>query len=128
MANPSSDNVLIRENTCLLITAVATVTSPAHLETEANILFDEGSQRSFLTQELADLLSLKPYKREDISLAAFGASHPHQKSMAVATVYIKSQSEDLIQISVLIVPTITVPLKISGTSRVRTLPYLQAYN
>jgi len=125
MANSSSDNVLIRENTCLLKTAVATIASPTRLETKANILFDEGSQRSFLTQELADLLSLKPYKREDISLAAFGASQPHQKSMAVATVYIKSQSEELIQVSVLIVPTIAVPLKISATSSVRTLPYLQ---
>ena len=125
MANPSSDNMLIRENTCLLKTAVATITSPVRLETEANILFDEGSQRSFLTQELANLLSLKPYKREYISLATFGVSQPHQKSMAVATVYIKSQSEDLIQISLLIVPTIAVPLKISVTSRVRTLPHLQ---
>ena len=84
MANYSPDNVLIRENTCLLKTAVATISSPTHLKTEANILFDKGSQRSFLTQELADLFALKPYKKEKIALA--GASQPHHKSIVVATV------------------------------------------
>ena len=116
--------MLVKDNTCLLKTAVSTITSSSHVETEANILFDGGSQRSFLTQELADLLSLKPYKKENISLAAFGASQSHYKSVAVATVYVKTQSKEHIPLSVLIVPTIAVPLKISATSRVRALPYL----
>ena len=124
LTHPPSHNVLVKDNSCLLKTAVATITS-SHVETEANILFDEGSQRSFLTQELADSLSLKPHKKENISLAAFGASQSHHKSMAVATVYVKTQSKEHIPISVLIVPTIAVPLKINATSRVRTLPYLQ---
>ena len=67
---------------------------------------------------------MKPYKKENISLAAFGASQSHHKSMAVATVYVKTQSKEHIPLSVLIVPTIAVPLKISATSRVRALPYL----
>ena len=45
--------------------------------------------------------------------------------MAVATVYVKTQSKEYIPISVLVVPTIAVPLKLSATSKVRTLPYLQ---
>jgi len=44
--------------------------------------------------------------------------------MAVATVYVKTQSKEHIPLSALIVPTIAVPLKISATSRIRTLPYL----
>ena len=123
---PSPHNVLTKGNACLLKTAIASVSSPySETQTEANILFDEGSQRSFLTQELADLLSLKPHKKEDISLAAFGASHPCNKSMPVTTVHIRTQSGDLVPISVLIVPTIAVPLKITATSRVKELPYLQ---
>jgi len=31
-------------------------------------------QRSFLTQDLTIFLALKPYKKEKIALAAFGAS------------------------------------------------------
>ena len=116
--------MLVKDNTCLLKTVVATITSSSHAETKANILFDEGSQHSFLTEELTDFLSLKPYMKENISLAAFGANKSHHKSMAVATAYVKTQSEEHIPLSVLIVPTLAVPLKISATSRVRALPYL----
>ena len=43
----------------LLKTAVATVRAPStHLASTANILFDEGAQRSFITQSLADTLHL----------------------------------------------------------------------
>ena len=44
--------------------------------------------------------------------------------MAVATVYVKTQSKEHFPLSIFIVPTIAVPLKISATSRVRALPYL----
>ena len=121
---PPLHNVHVKGKTCLLKTAVATITF-SNVETKANILFDEGSQRSFITQELADSLLLKPHKMEDISLAAFGASQSHYKSMAVATVNVKTQSKEYVPISVLVVPTIAVPLKLSATSKVRTLPYLQ---
>ena len=121
---PPLHNVHVKDKTCLLKTAVATITF-SNVETKANILFDEGSQRSFITQELADSLLLKPHKTEDISLAAFGASQSHYKSMAVATVNVKTQSKEYVPISVLVVPTIAVPLKLSATSKVRTLPYLQ---
>ena len=39
----------------------------------ANILFDEGTQRSFISQQLADVLQLSPSRQEDITLAPFGA-------------------------------------------------------
>jgi len=41
--------------------AVATIIS-----SQTDMLFDEGSQCSFLTQELTDSLSLKPHKTENI--------------------------------------------------------------
>ena len=72
------------------------------------MLFDEGSQHSFITQELADSLLLKPYKMEDISLAAFAASQSHHMRMAVAPVYV-TQSKEYIPVSHLVVPTIAVP-------------------
>ena len=45
-----------RNSVCLLKTAIATVTR----STTANLLFDEGSQRSFITQDLASSLALQP--------------------------------------------------------------------
>ena len=108
---------------CLLKTAVATVTSP-HSEAEANILFDEGSQRSFLTQDVADALSLKPHYYEDICLSAFGSKHPLNKRMGVAQVHIKTCSGELLPISALIVPTIATPLRNMFKTNITQLPHL----
>ena len=36
--------------------------------------FDEGSQRSFITQDLASSLALQPYQRENINISSFGAN------------------------------------------------------
>ena len=56
----TSDSPPSSHQSYLLKTAVATVMS-VDREAEANILFDEGSQCSFLTQDLADALSLTPH-------------------------------------------------------------------
>ena len=42
----------------LLKTAIATVSSAGHVQTEANILFDEEAQKSFITEHLAEELEL----------------------------------------------------------------------
>ena len=60
-------------STCLLKTAIATV-SP--FSTEGNILLDEGAQRSFISQDLADRLHLKVTHTEQISLSSFGTLFP----------------------------------------------------
>ena len=113
-----------RNHVCLLKTAIATVTT-TDSEAEANILFDEGSQRSFLTQDLANLLSLQSCKKEDICLSSFGAKRPLSKRMEVALINIKTQTGGLIPISVLIVPTIATPLKSTTKSGITQLPYLK---
>ena len=69
---------LTKSTTCLLKTAIATVVGTS-LQTEANVLFDEGSQRSFLTEKLANDLELTPYRFENISLSSFGANKPLYK-------------------------------------------------
>ena len=58
--------------TCLLKTAIATV-SAGDRYTRANILFDEGAQRSFISQKLADQLQLCPHSIENINISSFGA-------------------------------------------------------
>jgi len=52
-------------NVCLLKTAIADVSSYT-TTTEGHILFDEGAQRSFVTQQLASELQLKPSGVETI--------------------------------------------------------------
>jgi len=46
-----------QSSVCLLKTAVATVTNGSNI-TKENVLFDEGSQRSFIIQDLARNLAL----------------------------------------------------------------------
>ena len=109
---------------CLLKTAIATITT-TDSEAEANILFDEGSQRSFLTQDLADLLSVQADKREDICLSSFGTKRPLSKRMEVASINIKTQTGRFIPIFVLIVPTIATPLKSTMKTEITQLPCLR---
>ena len=58
---------------CLLKIAIATVVNGS-LEAEAHILFDKGSQQSFLTEKLAYLLEVVPHSSEHISLTSYGSN------------------------------------------------------
>ena len=59
-----------RHTPVLLKTAVASVGSHNN-HVSAHILFDEGSQRSFITSDAATKLDLKPETQETISLSTF---------------------------------------------------------
>ena len=65
----------------LLKTAIAPVIGEG-IRIQGNILFDEGSQRSFITVETAAKLKLKPVTTENVTIAPFGAEYsspnPHQ--------------------------------------------------
>ena len=69
----SQSTVIPHTNRVCLLKMVVTTTLSTHSETEINIMLDEGSQRSFLTTDLADTLSLQPVRKEDICISSFGA-------------------------------------------------------
>ena len=110
--------------TCLLKTAVGTVVG-AGSQIDANILFDEGSQRSFLTEKLASELALQPHKFENISLSSFGADRPLHKHMDAVMIHIKTTTGELVPLSALIVPTIAAPITNLLTTDVFSLPHLK---
>jgi hypothetical protein len=87
----------------LLKTAVATVKTQ-HRATTANILFDEGAQRSFITEELAQKLDLVPVKTEILHLSVFGGSETSTKRVDVATVYLQADNSETVPIQVIIIP------------------------
>ena len=64
----------------LLKTAVAKVTYGIYT-VDANILFDEGAQRSFVTRNLANKLQLQTSGTEEVQLAAFGSSSKRGKEV-----------------------------------------------
>ncbi|XP_063446844.1 uncharacterized protein LOC134726374 [Mytilus trossulus] len=109
VASMHSSTSLVRSQV-LLKTAKAPITyDKTHFNT-ANILFDEGAQRSFITQEMADLLNLRPHRKEAITISGFGESNKKVRNLQIATIYIKGLKNTLIPIEVLIIPQIAYPI------------------
>ena len=73
---------------------------------------------------MADVLSLKPHHKEDISLSSFVSKHSLNKKMAVGQIYVKTKSGEL-PITVLIVPTIATPLRNTLKTNVTQLLHLR---
>ncbi|XP_060566632.1 uncharacterized protein LOC132725515 [Ruditapes philippinarum] len=106
----------------LLKTAVSMVTSKS-TSISANILFDEGSQSSFISEHLAQKLQLEPTGSETLYMSGFGDTERRVRHLSRATVYIETAKEN-IPINVLIVPEISMPLK-SYHKHAGHLPYLK---
>ncbi|XP_053388749.1 uncharacterized protein LOC123533693 [Mercenaria mercenaria] len=107
----------------LLKTAVAEVYAENQYA-QANILFDEGAQCSFISEKLADQLNIKPCDNTVVNLAAFGDSSQKVRHLKTATIYLLTDDGDKIPLNVLIVPVIAVPLR-NIPQFVTSLPYLR---
>jgi len=85
----------LHNSICLLKTAIADI-SVRVTTVEGHILFDEGAQRSFITQELADTLQLQPTRHDElIAVSTFGAQVSMPKKFAVATICIHTLTWDM---------------------------------
>ena len=112
-------------NPVLLKTAVGKVQCNGKI-TNVNILLDEGSQRSFITEEIAKKLTLNrdTCRKETIQLAAFGDKKARVQAMDIA--HLKLQTlYGTVDISTLIVPKISTPVKNYVHSAVVNYAYLQ---
>ena len=123
-SNPQS-SVLFNQgdSICLLKTAVTEVVSDK-VRAVANILFDEGAQRSFISQQLANTLNLTPLRQESITLAPFGSDTMTPQNLSVALINIVAKTGELIPLSVLVVPRIAAPLQTVSHAKLTSLPYL----
>ena len=113
-----------KPDACLLKTAVAIVTA-GDKQTRANILFDNGAQRSFVSQKLADLLNLNPQTRENITISTFGANTPLQQSLSVVSISVKSLVGEKISVTALVVPNIATPLQNTFNTCIKNMLHLQ---
>ena len=113
-----------RHTPVLLKTAVASVGSHNN-HIRGHILFDEGSQRSFITSYVAIKLDLKPETLETISLPTWGGNTSSVKRIDTATIHLETAQEETIPIRVITVPTIAAPLTTHTSANVRDLPHLK---
>ena len=97
-------------HTSLLKTAIATVCTD-YLCCKANILFDKGAQRSFITHTLANQLGLETSVREDVHLSAFGGQASAVRHLPLATINVVTTSGETIPHHVLVVEKIAAPLQ-----------------
>ncbi|XP_071128314.1 uncharacterized protein [Mytilus edulis] len=111
-------------STVLLKTAFSPV---VHKNTciDARILFDEGAQRSFITEELAAKLNIKKEGSETLSIATFGSTTKKVRNLDKTTINLKSTEGELIPIKVLIVPTIASPLQTHNIGITQKFSYLR---
>ena len=93
VAKPTNSSI------CLLKTAVTQINAGG-VHVEANILFDEGVQRSFITEQLANTLRISPHTTKNGSISAFGDELSSSIQLGVATFNVITLVGEQIPISV----------------------------
>ncbi|XP_070573730.1 uncharacterized protein [Ptychodera flava] len=73
----------------------------------ATVLFDDGSNRTFITQRFADKLNLKSDTHENVSLSTFGDNSKQIHSMKSAMVTLHEQNGHTSTVNALIIPEIS---------------------
>ena len=116
---PNVSDLPPTSNSCLLKTAIAGVCADSHY-CKAQILFDKGAQRSFMTQRLTQDLNITSCRCKRIYISALGGEAV-PKELLVTTISLQKNGGSEVPISVLIVPKIAAPLQnLAG-------PYLQGF-
>ena len=78
--------------------------------TRVKILFDNGSQRSYVTDNLKSRLGLKSTKKEMLHLNTFGAKTFRKQKCDVLTLFVEDINKETSKVCVLSFPTICSPL------------------
>ena len=92
-----------------LKTAIAQILSQ-QCNSDVNILFDEGSQHSFITKAMANKIQLEQCGRKEVHIASFGASTQNVRHVDTTTICPHTDTGEKILLNVLVVPMIAVPL------------------
>ena len=106
----------------LLQTAKAGVVNPETFDrTECRILFDSGSQRSYIASEWCSKLMLSPIRKEKLLINTFGDMNAGIKEIDVVRVkLINKKEEDCGFFELLVVPLICSPLSCQRTKMAKS--------
>ena len=107
----------------LLKTAVA----PVHgrdICTSANILFDEGAQRTFITEEFAREINIQLTGKESVQLSGFGDSERRVRNFDTGSLIVEAMNGETVPINVMVVPEIAVPITTFAVY-IKRMEYLQ---
>lgn len=114
-SNTNEKRIDIQENAfvsssemVLMQTASTDVMNPSnYLQEATRIIFDSGSQRTYISQRLASKLQLKSEREEEIKLVTFGSDKPKTVKTSSANLCIKLNKGKCFDMVVNIVPVIS---------------------
>ena len=113
--NKSSTTVYVDSNTSILLqTAIApvSVVHQCHPVVNMRMLFDSGSQRSYLSERARVKLNLLPKRKEKLFIKTFGQENEQLRECDVVEFCVRGLSEgSKVQMTALAVPLICSPLK-----------------
>ena len=100
----------VSKDTVMLKTAIATVAGDSGNSMSCNLLFDDGSQRTFITEKTARILDLVPFKRETLNMSTFGSKSRKVHHLDVVKLRVTCIDKTMVPITAVVVPEITQPL------------------
>ena len=91
-----STNFSFKENTSILLqTAVGRLTNQINSKSViVRVLFDSGSQKSYVTQRIVDCLELRKTASESINVSVFGQSNSISKNVNIFSFCMSGVSEN----------------------------------
>ena len=98
-------------NHILMQSAVTKIRGAGKQYRQARILFDTGSQRTFITQDMMHKLELKPTGKELLDVTTFGSFQSTRKTYDIVSFSISTETEN-ITIKALVTPIICPPLSV----------------
>ena len=117
------------DETVMMQTALTSVSNPStHASTVARLFFDSGSQRSYISSDLAQRLHLRASKQEVISLATFGSNTPRTISSKLAKISVKLLDGGYTYMTTNIIPSITGPIQRVGVDSVKLQSWAHCFS
>ena len=116
---------LNKENGVLLqtVTAVVSNTENSHKKKNARILFDKGSQKSFINQSLCDELNLKTQWSENTILKPFQGKNEKMRKLDIVNVCIAdTKIQNLTDVELTVVPHICSPISGQTNELAQAMP------
>jgi len=106
-SNTSPENALMSSGEMVLMQTATTTIQNEDKTQSVRLLLDSGSQRSYISEKLANKLGLKKEKEEEIRIMTFGTSNSKTIKTKVSSVNLGLQDGSSMKIAVNIVPVIS---------------------
>ncbi|MCG8033321.1 MAG: DUF1759 domain-containing protein, partial [Candidatus Thiodiazotropha taylori] len=105
----ANENVLISNGEVVLMqTATCKIENPANSKSETvRLILDSGSQRTYITEKLAEQLQLNKESEEEIKIVTFGSEQPKTIKTKRTTLCLKLKNGQYFQINANVVPVIS---------------------